>query len=280
MELQLQEYQEQLTEVQQLLQVSPQDESLQTLQADLLELITITAQQIQQQQQHLPPAPLHHPDGGHNTPHEEKLPSSFLLEKALTEAVETSVGVVDNGYTAASRRHDEAVGVSVGSGHDPTVGATYGDDYQVVGYATSNMATTTTITGATAETTTVTGAEDGTFVDHAQDAIPSSSTKKRKTVMKDFEIPPHLIPLDTDTEAERNRKRRAIKSLKSKWKERKKDEESAMKQKSWQSFQKKKKLKETSIFSTGEDDTKVGVVSAGGRQLSTHEQRKRHKYDT
>jgi survival-of-motor-neuron-related-splicing factor 30 len=104
--------------------------------------------------------------------------------------------------------------------------------------------------------------------------------KSKSTVKTEFEVPKHLIPLDTDTEAERNKKRRALKALKSKWRERQKETETTLKQKSWQNFQKKKKLdSKPSIFSTG-NSTTVGVVSAstGGRQLTEVGERKRHKH--
>jgi survival of motor neuron-related-splicing factor 30 len=103
--------------------------------------------------------------------------------------------------------------------------------------------------------------------------------KKNKAVKAEFEVPQHLICLDTDTTAERNKKQRALKALKSKWRESKKEAESNSKQKSWQTFQKKKKIKSDSIFKTG-DDSAVGVVSAGGkRQLTEFGERKRHKHD-
>jgi survival of motor neuron-related-splicing factor 30 len=103
-------------------------------------------------------------------------------------------------------------------------------------------------------------------------------TKKLKKI-KDFEIPEHLVPLDTDTEAEKNRKRRAIKALKNKWREQKKNIEAEKKQKTWHSFQKKKsvKAKEKSMFSTQEGDTKVGVVSSSGRHMTDFGERKRNK---
>lgn len=105
------------------------------------------------------------------------------------------------------------------------------------------------------------------------------SKKKIKAVKAEFEVPKHLIALDTDTTAERNKKQRALKALKSKWRESKKDMESTNKQKSWQSFQKKKKITSTSMFKTG-DDSAVGVVSASGkRQLTDYGERKRHKHD-
>jgi survival of motor neuron-related-splicing factor 30 len=74
------------------------------------------------------------------------------------------------------------------------------------------------------------------FVDTLQeasllaDAIPKSiqtggdlPNKKAKAMKDEFEVPSHLIALDTDTDAERNKKHRALKALKSKWRENKKE---------------------------------------------------------
>jgi survival of motor neuron-related-splicing factor 30 len=104
--------------------------------------------------------------------------------------------------------------------------------------------------------------ETTTFAATAKDAPKKKSSK----VKGDFQVPAHLVPVDTDTTAERNRKRRALKALKSKWREGQKEAESAQKQKSWQNFQKKKKLKTTSMFQTS--DAAVGVVAAAGRKNS------------
>jgi len=99
--------------------------------------------------------------------------------------------------------------------------------------------------------------------------------KKKVKKVKDFEVPQHLIVLDTDTEAEAHKKRRALKALKSKWRERKKEAETEQKQKSWQSFQKKAKVGKDSMFSTQDGDSKVGVVTTG-RALTQSGERKRH----
>lgn len=115
-------------------------------------------------------------------------------------------------------------------------------------------------------------------IDTEATAVAEQPPKKKAKKIKDFEVPEHLVPLDTDTDAEKNRKRRAIKTLKNKHRERKKEVESDKKQKSWQSFQKKKvKAKDKSMFSTQDGDTKVGVVSVSGRQLTEFGERKRHQ---
>ena len=110
-------------------------------------------------------------------------------------------------------------------------------------------------------------------------AVPAEGKKKKKKKLKDFVLPDHLIPLDTDTEAERNKKRRTAKALKSKWREQKKQIESEQKQKSWQSFQKKtkKRGKDESIFSTQEGVAdRVGVISK--KQMTDNRKRQKHDF--
>jgi survival-of-motor-neuron-related-splicing factor 30 len=102
-----------------------------------------------------------------------------------------------------------------------------------------------------------------------------SSSKKLKKV-KDFVLPDHLVPNEGDTDAERNKKRRAAKALKNKWRLQKKEIESNNRQKSWQSFQRKSSSSSGSIFATKEGlDDRVGVVSK--KQLTEFGARKRHK---
>lgn len=96
-------------------------------------------------------------------------------------------------------------------------------------------------------------------------ALPA---KKKKLKLKDFEIPEHLRPKEGDTEAETNRKKRAVKQLKKQWNSKKKDVEATKKQQSWQSFQKKKKRKDKeSIFATQD-----------GKSMTEFGERKRHKH--
>jgi hypothetical protein len=110
-------------------------------------------------------------------------------------------------------------------------------------------------------------------------AKKSSSSKKQKKV-KDFVMPDHLVPTDDDTDAERNKKRRAGKALKNKWRLQKKEIESNNRKQSWHSFQKKSGSSSSSssgsIFATKEGlNDRVGVVSK--KQLTEFGARKRHK---
>ena len=149
------------------------------------------------------------------------------LEKALEAAVETSIGV--------SPKAEEEAPLNVTSQTDAKRAAPPPvDNVDVAQEATATTTTTATM---------------------ASNEPPRKKSKK----LKEFEIPSHLVIHDTDTEAQKNKKRREIKSLKNKWRVKKKEIESERKQQSWQSFQKKKgKKNDKSIFSTS--DGKVGVV--------------------
>jgi len=113
----------------------------------------------------------------------------------------------------------------------------------------------------------------------------NKKSKKANSVPSTFEIPTHLVPLDSDTEAERNRKRRAIKTLKSKWRERVKESTTTKKQKSWQDFvgkgkkKRKKGVKNVggSIFKTEDGvNARVGVIGSG-KSMTEFGERKRFK---
>lgn len=184
----------QLNDVEELLKVSPEDESLLSLKSDLLDLIKITK-----------------------------------------EAVET----VEDTTEKNSESH---------------------------GSATAPLPASTDYSGiADVESVKRPSAEDS--------EKSTEPPKKKKRKLKDFEVPQHLLPKETDNDAEKNRKRRAIKALKSKYREEKKEREANQKQKSWQSFQKKKGSGK-SIFAT--TSSKVGV-SGSGLHMTEFGERKRHK---
>ena len=111
--------------------------------------------------------------------------------------------------------------------------------------------------------------------------------KKKKTTTEQpqtFELPSHLIPLASDTEAQKLKKARAAKSLKSKFKSKQKELEATKKANDWKSFATKTKKKVgSSIFSTEEGvNARVGVVSGGGTrgmtEFAERGEKKRHKF--
>ena len=121
------------------------------------------------------------------------------------------------------------------------------------------------------------------------------SKKKKKVADNDnaadavFELPSHLVPLESDTTAQRLKKQRTAKALKSKFREKQKEAEHAKRQNDWKSFASKtaggKKRKgggggNASIFSTEDGvNARVGVISGGGSRTMTNfvDPNKRHK---
>lgn len=117
----------------------------------------------------------------------------------------------------------------------------------------------------------------------------ASSKSNNKLLKSTFEAPPHLVVVDSDSATEKNRKRRALKALKTKWHFKKKEAEGAEKQKSWQSFMDKgtkKKRKgivagtsksgEGSIFRTEDGvNARVGVIGSG-RSMTEYVKRTKH----
>jgi survival-of-motor-neuron-related-splicing factor 30 len=243
---QIQEYESQLSDVEALLQATPDDPSLVSLKTDLVELINITRQQ----------APAVANDA---TTTAISIHSTTAGAAGVTTQSLDSVNVFDRALEAA-------VGKSIG--REEQEAEDNNTNENIKSFAETMM-----------EASNDADAEQAA-VPHSIDtltAVSEPAKKKQKTFKAEFEVPQHLIPLETDTEAERNKKQRALKALKSKWRESKKEMESANKQKSWQSFQKKAKVKSTSIFKTGE--SAVGVVSAAGRQLTDYASRSRHKHE-
>jgi len=112
---------------------------------------------------------------------------------------------------------------------------------------------------------------------------PEKKKKKKKKKSDDavleatFELPSHLVPLESDTSAQKLKKQRTAKALKSKFRAKQKEAEHSKRQSSWQSFASKaggKKRKGGvgggSIFSTEEGvNARVGVISGGGGRKMT-----------
>ena len=236
----LAEQERQLDEIEQLLQASPDDPSLLALKVDLLELIAVTTANLQQQASSEPTL------GDTN-------------EQQLQEG-ETETALAPNDQSSNSHNELESAQVSEWTVAESQAPA-----------GTSNMPPLDTTATATASQSTATPSIQG-------EEAAAAKKKKSNKVSKEFVVPPHLKPLESDSKAEANRKKRAVKALKSQWKAQKKEQEATQKQKSWQSFQNKSSKKKRvgdSIFATSTDEgAKVGVV--GGRQMTDFA--KRHKY--
>jgi len=113
--------------------------------------------------------------------------------------------------------------------------------------------------------------------------------KKEQQLAAKFELPSHLVPLESDTPAQKLKKQRTAKALKSKFREKLSIAEHAKRQNEWTSFAeggngKKRKgglamtgKKKNSIFSTEDGvSSRVGVISGGGgRKMTDFEGKKR-----
>lgn len=255
------EYEAQLADIESLLELDPSDADTQRLKADLVELIALTTGK------------------------------SELAAGAGTEDTST-------GAAAAS---DTAVAAAASSGTEApvaTAAALQGD----VGEGDLQLPPGPLAAAAPAASPTATIPEQFQIPDETQPpaagaAAASSLTKEKKTKKKSskpsvpsqFEVPAHLQPLPSDTDAERKKKTRAIKALKSKWREKTKEVQTIEKQKSWKDFvsggKKRKKRKgvkaasEGSIFATEDGVTaRTGVTKSGARGMTEFGDRKRPKH--
>ena len=229
----LTEYESQLSEINEMLEADPNDESLLQLKEDLLSLIDNTEKNLG-----------------------ESLGNSNPSNTATSDVKQGNVGDKDTVANTENKIESQS----------------------------SNF--------PQPEASAISTSEDN----HASGFVSSKKTKKNKIVVPtSFEPPTHLIPLESDTAAERSRKRRAIKTLKSKWRERVKESTTTKKQKSWQDFvsMKGKKSKSGkkrkalpgvaktmtggSIFKTEDGvNARVGVIGSG-KSMTEFGERKRFK---
>ena len=112
---------------------------------------------------------------------------------------------------------------------------------------------------------------------------PSKNDGKDVYEAKEFVVPTNLVILPSDTEEEKNRKKKKVKFLKNKFAEKKDELESRAVQSSWQSFvnkgvkKKTKGIKKTSMFAAPDTvDGKVGVTNSGA-SMTEYQSRKRFK---
>ncbi|KAG7367977.1 hypothetical protein IV203_030720 [Nitzschia inconspicua] len=242
---QIAEYESQLAGINELLAATPEDESLLELKRDMEELLALSKASLKNQQSEATSDQLQEED-----PDAAIAAAGASSESGSLDDLELPTSFA----TAAAQLPETDAGT-----------ANPDSDFSLI-EAMQNGA---------AQAAAASAGEEGLSDDNN-----NNKKSKKKDKIKDFVLPPHLVPNEGDSEAERNRKRRAAKALKNKWRERKKEVESTNKQKSWQSFQKKTKRKGEdggSIFSTKDGVTdRVGVVSK--KQMTEFGSRKRHKH--
>lgn len=254
-EEQLSEYQSQLSDIELLLADSPEDESLLKLKSDLIELISLTKEQLVSCQNGEVEAEYSNNGGsaGNDDDDNDNADDNGNDTNTLNKATNTTD---HRSWQAATDLHD--------ANHIA---------------AASSSSTTAAAAVATATKT------------------KASLKKSKKILSKEFEIPTHLIPLDSDTDAERKRKKRTVKALKAQYKATQKKVESEVKQHSWQEFNKKQKRKGgaggdgESIFKTEDGiGARTGVItgsvqvlgqersSAAGKVVNVSSKKQRHLF--
>lgn len=277
----------QLAEVDELIATDPNDESLRALREDLLQLIALEEQESSggHLQQQSPPSistevfasndelqqPLGEDEyygGDDSTTTDEKQPSS-------------------SSYTAQSAFMQHNMSNEEGIAEAPDLGS-----FRPVVYASKSSAQQPAMKSNDDDALAdLADLNDGTITD----ALVSENKQKKKKKKSDdamieakFELPSHLVPLESDTPAQRLKKQRTAKALKSKFREKQKEAEHSKRQSDWKTFATKAIVKKKkgvviggSMFSTEEGvNARVGVISgAGGRKMTDFEDpNKRYKF--
>ena len=278
----------QLAEVDGLISADPDDPALQQLREDLLQLIALEEQESLEQTQQPSNKSAHeesHPLGvGEAGKLVEDAQNGDLLTAEQTSSIYTAQGtfmehIVSKGAIAEAPDLGSFQPVlysksqpALKSGNDASADAV------------SNLKDDVNIANAATTTTTTTN----------QSAEKKQKKKKQKSddavLSAKFELPSHLVPLESDTPAQKLKKQRTAKALKSKFREKQKEAEHSKRQHDWKSFATKatggKKrtgvvVGSGSIFSTEEGvNARVGVISGGGGRKMTDfaDPNKRHKF--
>ena len=278
----------QLAEVDGLISADPDDPALQQLREDLLQLIALEEQESLEQTQQPSNKSAHeesHPLGvGEAGKLVEDAQNGDSLTAEQTSSIYTAQGtfmehIVSKGAIAEAPDLGSFQPVLY-SKSQPALKS--GND--AFADAVSNLKDDVNIANAATTTTTTTN----------QSAEKKQKKKKQKSddavLSAKFELPSHLVPLESDTPAQKLKKQRTAKALKSKFREKQKEAEHSKRQHDWKSFATKATggKKRTGvvvgsgrIFSTEEGvNARVGVISGGGGRKMTDfaDPNKRHKF--
>jgi len=276
----------QLAEVDGLIAADPDDPAFQQLREDLLQLIALEEQESVEQTQ----------QPSNKSTHEESHPLGVGEAGKLVEDVQNGDSVTaeqtSSMYTAQGTFMEHFV--SKGAiAEAPDLGS-----FQPVLYSKSQPALKS---GSDADADALSNLKDDANITNAatttttnQSAEKKQKKKKQKSddavISAKFELPSHLVPLESDTPAQKLKKQRTAKALKSKFREKQKEAEHSKRQHDWKSFATKatggKKrtgvvVGSGSIFSTEEGvNARVGVISGGGGRKMTDfaDPNKRHKF--
>lgn len=222
LQLQLADYESQLSDIDEMLEIDPSDESILKLKTDLEELISLTI-------------------------------SGVTAAGVITEVSDKQLNENVLSNTTSSISNNSSLVSENNSG---------------IVLSKNNSASLLDST------------EEQVDEKEEQKGANNINKSKKMKVPSEFSAPSHLTPLASDTDAEKNKKRRTLKALKSKWRERVKEISSEKKQKSWKDFSNKKRTKnagEDSIFRTSEGvSDRVGVIGSG-KAMTGYGDRKRFK---
>ena len=286
----------QLEEIDALIAAEPNDPALQQLREDLLQLVALEEQEQVSAEQHQQPA-------AEDAAAVEAVEVDYTQQskqhaESAASATSESMGQqqISSEYAAKGTFLEHNIAASKeGVAEAPDLGS-----FQPV-YSNATKLQPSSMKGYDANDNNADGSgnlKDDTTTNTATAAATTQQPpekKKKKKKKKDeavldakFELPSHLVPLESDTPAQKIKKQRTAKALKSKFREKQKEAQHAKKQNDWKSFAtktgKRKKgagIGGSSIFSTEEGvDGRVGVVSGGGRRTMTgfQDPNKRHKF--
>lgn len=277
----------QLAEVNDLIAADPDDTTLRQLREDLLQLIALEEQELaeQRQTQLLESTDVEPPFLGLGAARKsvEEIQRGDSATVDQTSSIYTAQGKFMEHIFVSNEAIAEAPDLGsfqpVYSRSQPALKS--GDDDAYTDHACSNLKNDAD--NSTPATTTTN-----------QSAEKKQTKKKQKSdeavLEAKFELPSHLVPLESDTPAQRLKKQRTAKALKSKFREKQKEAEHSKRQRDWKSFATKapggKKRKggnvwSGSIFSTEEGvNARVGVISGGGGRKMTDfaDPNKKHKF--
>lgn len=282
----------QLEEIDQLIALSPDDQSLKQLRSDLLQLIALEGEQEKEIESPAGKQPddtsgdgQKHPTSGFvdvtSRAQDEDGGQSARLDEAPSNSThEEPPPVESTSYSAKGTFTEHIVSKETAAYEAPMVGA-----FQVVSSSAKRSSSSAMPAQGDGNLK-----DDGTGMQGAEQPKKKKKKKDRTDAIlkSEFELPTHLVPLESDTAAQKLKKQRAAKALKSKFKSKKKEAEHAKRQNDWKSFasggkgKKKKKnpiVGHTSIFATGSEvDSKVGVGHQHARTSASSGERKRHKF--
>lgn len=271
----------QLAEVDDLIAADPEDPSLRALREDLLQLIALEDQETGEKSQQQPSSEFttlqsQPPDGKEY---------GEVVEEIQHGAESVTAELQSSNYTAqgAFMEHILSTGAIAEA---PDLGS-----FQPVVYASKLQPALKSGDDALSDISHLKDDSNSTTATANQSMENKQKKKKKKAdeamIDAKFEFPSHLVPLESDTPAQKLKKQRTAKALKSKFREKQKEAEHSKRQHDWKSFamkavvKKKKGVVGDSMFSTEKGiNARVGVISGGGgrRMTDFEDPNKRHKF--